>query len=82
MRQSKPGAGDRLNPIHYMKKASSKKSIQQIHILVAGALLATAMAGSSACAQDMPTGDAAHGRAYFQISCAVCHSRNWDRTIR
>src|SRR6185437_10690666 len=24
--------------------------------------------------QDMPAGNAAHGQAYFQISCAVCHS--------
>jgi glucose/arabinose dehydrogenase/cytochrome c2 len=25
-------------------------------------------------AQEMPAGDAAHGQAYFQIACAVCHS--------
>lgn len=39
-----------------------------------GALLAVAVTVPGACGQNLPTGDAARGRAYFQVSCALCHS--------
>lgn len=39
-----------------------------------GVLLVAGLAAASASAQDMPAGDVARGQAYFQISCAVCHS--------
>jgi hypothetical protein len=40
----------------------------------AGWLLAAGLAPATMTAQDLPAGDAARGQAYFQISCAVCHS--------
>ena len=42
-------------------------------MVLLGALLA-ALPPISASAQDMPVGDAARGKAFFQINCAVCHS--------
>jgi cytochrome c2 len=55
-----------------MKKRSSKELVA--HILMPVALLAGGMPPLSACAQNLPSGDAARGRAYFQVSCALCHS--------
>lgn len=37
---------------------------------VSGLLLSVGLAS----AQDIPSGDAVRGKAYFQISCAICHS--------
>jgi cytochrome c2 len=37
-------------------------------------VLTAAMIAADVKAQDLPVGDASRGRAYFQISCAVCHS--------
>lgn len=37
-------------------------------------LLAAALAPVTLSAQQVPAGDAARGQAFFQISCAVCHS--------
>ncbi len=53
-----------------MKK--SRKLIQ--YAMISGALLATGMIPTVIRAQDMLTGDATRGRAYFQVSCALCHS--------
>lgn len=39
-----------------------------------GALLAAGLGLANANAQDMPAGDATRGQAYFQASCAICHS--------
>jgi glucose/arabinose dehydrogenase/cytochrome c2 len=55
-----------------MKNMSSKKSLR--HIVVATALLAVGISGPRACAQNMPAGDAARGRTYFNTVCALCHS--------
>lgn len=55
---------------HRMKKISSNKSVR--YLLLSGVLSAAAI--SSACAQNLPTGDAARGRTYFQAACAICHS--------
>jgi len=42
---------------------------------VVPSLLLTAGLGSlSGSAQDMPPGDAARGKVFFQVNCAVCHS--------
>ncbi|HUE36207.1 MAG TPA: PQQ-dependent sugar dehydrogenase [Candidatus Acidoferrum sp.] len=54
-----------------MKKKSSKKLVQ--HTIVTGALVA-GLTPIAASAQDMPAGDPTRGHAYFQISCAICHS--------
>ena len=42
--------------------------------VVAAVLLAAALAAASVGAQNVPRGDAARGKAFFQVSCAVCHS--------
>ncbi|HTV39836.1 MAG TPA: PQQ-dependent sugar dehydrogenase [Candidatus Sulfotelmatobacter sp.] len=55
-----------------MKTRSFKNIFQSV--LVPGALLVAVTAGQSVCAQALPAGDAARGRAYFQTSCALCHS--------
>lgn len=44
------------------------------HTFVPGVLLAAALATANVNAQNAPVGDAARGQAFFQISCAVCHS--------
>jgi len=44
------------------------------YAVVNGVLLASGMASTDAFAQNMPKGDAAHGQAYFQAACAICHS--------
>ena len=36
--------------------------------------MAAALASARLSAQDIPTSDAARGQAFFQISCAICHS--------
>ncbi|HEY2083608.1 MAG TPA: PQQ-dependent sugar dehydrogenase [Verrucomicrobiae bacterium] len=36
--------------------------------------LTVALASATASAQDMPAGDAARGKTFFQASCMVCHS--------
>lgn len=36
--------------------------------------LAAGLTAANIKAQDLPVGDVSRGRAYFQISCAVCHS--------
>jgi glucose/arabinose dehydrogenase/cytochrome c2 len=41
---------------------------------MAVALIAVAMSAPLAWSQGMPTGDPSRGRAYFQVSCALCHS--------
>ena len=46
----------------------------QLFKAVAGLLLVAGPAWVNVSAQDMSPGDAARGRAYFQVSCAVCHS--------
>ncbi len=51
-----------------MQKKSSKRFVP--FTAVAGWLLSVGLAG----AQNAPAGDPVHGKAYFQISCAVCHS--------
>lgn len=38
------------------------------------ALLAAGLTAVNVNGQDAPTGDAKHGQAFFQVSCAVCHS--------
>src|ERR1700739_1132884 len=55
-----------------MKKISSKEWVQ--NIFMPGAMLVAVMAPVVAWAQEMPTGDAARGKAYFQTSWALCHS--------
>ncbi|HXC35306.1 MAG TPA: PQQ-dependent sugar dehydrogenase [Candidatus Acidoferrales bacterium] len=55
-----------------MKNTSSKKFVQ--NLLIPGALLAALLAGPRVCAQNIPTGDAARGRTYFNTVCALCHS--------
>jgi glucose/arabinose dehydrogenase/cytochrome c2 len=42
--------------------------------VAAGWWLAAGLVPAIVAAQDLPAGDAARGAAYFQISCAVCHS--------
>src|ERR1700677_1323064 len=37
-------------------------------------ILAGLGTGNQAAAQDQPAGDAVRGKAYFQVSCAVCHT--------
>lgn len=41
---------------------------------VAASILLTTLAPIIAGAQNAPSGDAARGKAFFQIGCAVCHS--------
>jgi glucose/arabinose dehydrogenase/cytochrome c2 len=53
-----------------MKKTQLRKFVQ--YALIPVALLAVGISGASA--QGMPAGDVARGRAYFQVSCALCHS--------
>jgi len=55
-----------------MQKKPSKKFMP--YIIVPGALLAAGLAPAISSAQDMPVGDATRGQAYFQVSCAICHS--------
>jgi glucose/arabinose dehydrogenase/cytochrome c2 len=55
-----------------MKTRSSKKWVQ--YIIMPGALLAAGLAPMGTGAQDIPAGDAARGRAYFQAACSLCHS--------
>lgn len=55
-----------------MKKRSATNLIQSKVAL--GVLLAVGLATTSATAQSMPAGDATRGQAYFQASCAICHS--------
>ena len=47
-------------------------------LVVVGSLSSLAVAAGlsavNAQAQDMPAGDVARGKAFFQLSCAVCHS--------
>lgn len=38
------------------------------------ALVAAGLTAANVSAQDTPAGDAARGKAFFQISCAACHS--------
>lgn len=38
------------------------------------AIASSVCIAATASAQNLPTGDAGRGQAYFQISCAVCHS--------
>src|SRR5580658_5945567 len=55
-----------------MKKLSLKKNV---HIAaVSGVVLSAGLLSAPVNAQDAPAGDATRGKAYFQISCAVCHS--------
>ena len=51
-----------------MQKRTSKRLVQSTAL--AGFLLSIGLA----VAQEPPAGNAAHGKAYFQISCATCHS--------
>jgi hypothetical protein len=55
-----------------MNKRSSKKLFSSP--LLTAALLAAGLISTGASAQDLPAGDAAKGRAYFQATCALCHS--------
>jgi glucose/arabinose dehydrogenase/cytochrome c2 len=52
-----------------MQKTSFSKS----HAIVPSLFLAAALI-ANVNAQDAPAGDAARGKAFFEISCAVCHS--------
>lgn len=54
-----------------MRTMSAKYFVQ---CAAASSLLAVGLAPAALPAQDLPAGDAARGQAYFQISCAVCHS--------
>jgi glucose/arabinose dehydrogenase/cytochrome c2 len=54
-----------------MQTMSAKKFLQ--YTLMPGTL-AAALAAANVSAQDIPAGDATRGQAFFQISCAVCHS--------
>jgi glucose/arabinose dehydrogenase/cytochrome c2 len=51
-----------------MQKRSSKRFV--LYTAVSGLLLSVGLAN----AQDIPAADPVHGQAYFQISCAICHS--------
>ncbi len=42
--------------------------------IVPSLLLAATLASVQVQAQEMPVGDAARGKAFFQVGCAVCHS--------
>jgi glucose/arabinose dehydrogenase/cytochrome c2 len=42
--------------------------------VASGVLLAAALAPVTLTAQNIPAGDAARGKAFFQVACAVCHS--------
>lgn len=55
-----------------MQKISSQKIVQ--YTVMPGVFLAAGLVSANVSAQEMPAGDAARGQAYFQISCAVCHS--------
>ncbi|HEV2455148.1 MAG TPA: c-type cytochrome, partial [Verrucomicrobiae bacterium] len=55
-----------------MKTRSFVNSVR--YGLIFGAVVAGEIAGQIARGQDLPTGDAARGRAYFQTVCALCHS--------
>ncbi len=57
-----------------MRNKPSKRLVQHIQIMVPSVLLAAGLTPAKVSAQDMPAGDATHGQAYFQISCAICHS--------
>ncbi len=52
----------------FFKSIIPKKFVP--YTAVAGLLLSAGLAS----AQDAPAGDPVHGKAYFQISCAICHS--------
>ena len=51
--------------------------------LPAGVTLIVLLAAANLAAQVAPVGDAARGQAYFQISCAICHSASLgpDNTV-
>jgi hypothetical protein len=63
-----PQSSKRGQKILTMQKMSSKKLIFPIVTLIGG------LTATSASAQGVPAGDAARGKAFFQVSCAVCHS--------
>ena len=44
-----------------------------VRVLILG-VLAGFGAGNRAAAQDQPVGDPARGKAFFQVTCAVCHT--------
>jgi hypothetical protein len=47
----------------------------RVHTFISGLLFLTALGlGSKSAAQDAPAGDAGRGKAFFQITCAVCHT--------
>jgi glucose/arabinose dehydrogenase/cytochrome c2 len=49
-------------------------SSQRLLTVVPGLLFAATLAPLALSAQDAPAGDAARGKTFFQVSCAVCHS--------
>src|SRR5205814_7603884 len=53
-----------------MKKLSFPRSLA----IVPSMFLAGALAPATVNAQNAPAGDAAKGKAFFEIACAVCHS--------
>ena len=42
--------------------------------IMSGVLFTIGLAGADMSGQEMPRGDAARGKTFFQVSCAVCHS--------
>jgi glucose/arabinose dehydrogenase/cytochrome c2 len=55
-----------------MQTMSSQRLLEGV--VGPGILLAATLSAGTASAQDGLGGDAARGKAFFQISCAVCHS--------
>jgi hypothetical protein len=49
-------------------------TIQSIFRAVVLSSLGGLAAGNRAAAQDQPTGDSAHGKTFFQATCAICHT--------
>lgn len=55
-----------------MQKISSQRLFPAA--VLSGVLLAATLTPMSPRAQEPPQGDAARGKAFFQVNCAVCHS--------
>jgi glucose/arabinose dehydrogenase/cytochrome c2 len=55
-----------------MRILSSQRLLQDA--VLPSALLVAAVAAVNLSAQETPQGDAERGKAFFQVSCAVCHS--------
>ena len=50
------------------------QTLSRLTSVVSGIFLSAALTPTNLAAQNAPAGDAARGKAFFEINCAVCHS--------